>query len=617
MKRQTSKRLLQLLPLAVGLVTITSCKKVFDLEPKNAVDQSQMYRNVYDADAAVIGIYGKVMTLAKPYMLLNELRGDLMDITANSDQYLRELSEHNVTDKNPYYNVIVNCNDVLKNFLIMKQTNKMKEDEFKQRYSDVGAIRSWVYLQLGIHFGRIPYVTDPLAQVSDLHDQSKFPMIDLGPLIDSLVKFTEALPFLENYPAGTNLQTVVDGYPTSNFFINKNMFLGDLYLWQGQYNKAADRYKKVMEVNGTVGESTQFYNQYKVSNGAIAPPLASISYARALDFSSLNYDGNSWRNLFQRSADVEFNYEWMWALPFDKNFEPQNPFMELFSPAGGSYLVKPSQQAMDYWNSQTQTYQFAAGTVTFNATTNVTTITPAVYRDNFPFDSRGVFTYKMINGQPVIMKFLYNYLGTNNLPVNVFSKQGKWFLSRTASLHLHFAEAANRAGNDKIAYALTNRGIAFTYDPFPGAPTNRDVSNIHQTFLPPPYDFDARFGEAPRYRAPWYRNQGIRGRAGLKEVPIDSARYFNMSVPAPRPLTDAEGLKNAVEDIIIAEDALELAYEGERWPDLLRVAIRRNNPAFIADKIYNKLLKSGLSSGAASQARAKLMSKNWFLPFKW
>jgi hypothetical protein len=223
----------------------------------------------------------------------------------------------------------------------------------------------------------------------------------------------------------------------------------------------------------------------------------------------------------------------------------------------------------------------------------------------------------MINGQPVIMKFLYNYLGTNNLPVNVFSKQGKWFLSRTASLHLHFAEAANRAGNDKIAYALTNRGIAFTYDPFPGAPTNRDVSNIHQTFLPPPYDFDARFGEAPRYRAPWYRNQGIRGRAGLKEVPIDSARYFNMSVPAPRPLTDAEGLKNAVEDIIIAEDALELAYEGERWPDLLRVAIRRNNPAFIADKIYNKLLKSGLSSGAASQARAKLMSKNWFLPFKW
>ena len=41
--------------------------------------------------------------------------------------------------------------------------------------------------------------------------------------------------------------------------------------------------------------------------------------------------------------------------------------------------------------------------------------------------------------------------------------------------------------------------------------------------------------------------------------------------------------------MIINEDALELAYEGERWPDLLRIAIRRNDPSFIADKIYDKL----------------------------
>jgi hypothetical protein len=69
--------------------------------------------------------------------------------------------------------------------------------------------------------------------------------------------------------------------------------------------------------------------------------------------------------------------------------------------------------------------------------------------------------------------------------------------------------------------------------------------------------------------------------------------------------------------MIINEDALELAYEGERWPDLLRVAIRRNDPSFIADRIYNKLIKSGISAGAAGQARAKLMAGNWFLPFNW
>jgi hypothetical protein len=37
----------------------------------------------------------------------------------------------------------------------------------------------------------------------------------------------------------------------------------------------------------------------------------------------------------------------------------------------------------------------------------------------------------------------------------------------------------------------------------------------------------------------------------------------------------------------------------------------------IADKVYDKLIKSGISAGAASQARAKLMAKDWFLPFKW
>jgi hypothetical protein len=585
------------------IFTGISCKKMFDIKPESQVDQSQAYRNVYDADAAVIGIYGKLMKVAKQYVLWNELRGDLMDITFNSDQYLRQLNEQSVTDNNPYinpqpfYDVILNCNDALKNFKIMLQQNKLKTDEFAQRYSDIGAIRSWLYLQLGVHFGNIPYVTDPLAQVSDLHDPSKFPMVPLNQLIDSLVKFAETLPFLENYPAGTNLQGSVDGYPTSKFFINKNMLLGDLYLWQGQYNKAAISFRKVMDINGPVGNDALWYNQYKISNNASNPATSSINYSRAQDFSSLNYGPVSWRNLFERPAtDNDFNWEWIWVLPFDKNFAPTDPFIDLFSINGGSYLVRPSQQAIDNWNSQTQVFTFTSGTAT----------APVVFGDNFPFDSRGVFTYRYINGQPVIMKYLYNYLNastatSDGLPSNPLVEQGKWFLSRAATLHLHFAEAANRAGYPKVAYALVNRGIGFTYDPVPGGTTGRDVTNIQNTnFLPDPYKFDARNGDAPPFRSSWYRNFGIRGRANLKVV----------TLPATDSVTN-------VENMILDENALELAYEGERWPDLLRIAIRRNDPAYIADKIYNKLIKSGLSAGAAGQARSKLMARDWFLPFKW
>ncbi|MGE5520331.1 MAG: RagB/SusD family nutrient uptake outer membrane protein [Candidatus Dadabacteria bacterium] len=574
MKFKSIKNSLAVTIIALGVFTLGSCTKVFDVEPKDAVDQAQMYRNVYDADAAVLGIYGKVLNLAKQYMLFNELRGDLMDVTRNADPYLKEISEHNETAGNPYinpqpfYEVILNCNDVLANFQKMLKESKFKQEEFNQRYSDIGTLRSWLYLQLGIHYGKIPYVTSPLAQVSDLHDATKFPMIELTPLIDSLVAFTEALPYRDDYPAGSTLQTVVDGYQTQKFFINKNLFLGDLYLWDGQYDKAADRYKTLME-SGT-GQGELYYNLYRVAFFS----ENDITYGRSNDATSLTYTPG-WRYLFERGQDSYFNYEWIWVLPFDKNFAPQNPFIDLFSNVGGSYLVRPSQAAMDLWNSQTQ-------------------------NNNIPYDARGVFTYRFINGEPVIMKYLYNYLGSNNLPLNLLSKQGKWFLARAATLHLHYAEAANRAGKSKVAYAIVNNGIKNTYDPTPGAGRGRDVTNIQQTFLPWPYDFDAREGDMPPYRSTWYRNLGIRARANLPNVMLASADSVT-----------------EVENMIVREDALELAYEGDRWPDLLRVAIRRNDPSFLADKIYDKLIKSGISAAAAGQARTKLLNRDWFIPFKW
>jgi hypothetical protein len=608
MSRSIIKRY-SILLITVGFVTaISSCKKTFDVEPENAVDKPQMYRDVFDADAAVIGVYGKLMKLAKPYIILNELRGDLMDVTLNADENLQQLNTHSAKADNPYidprpfYDVIINCNDVLKNFNIMIKENKLKDAEYKQRYSDVGSIRSWVYLQLGIHFGEIPYVTSALEQASDLNDISKFPMVKLEALIDSLVAFTEQLPYTEDYPTGTTLQTSVDGYSTSRFFINKNILMGDLYLWDGQYDRAAERYRKVMDINGPSGNSEAFFNQYRISSFS----ESGISYSRAQDFSSLTYTPG-WRYLFERGQDNQFNYEWIWALPFDKNFEPQNPLVDLFSPTGGSYLVKPSQAAIDNWNAQTQIFTYVSGTST----------AAAVYRDNFPFDSRSVFTYRTINGQPVIMKYLYNYLGTNSLPINIFNKTGKWFLTRAATLHLHYAEAANRAGKMKVAYALVNRGIKETYDTLPGAARTRDVTRWQQTFLDRPYDFDAREGDAPSYRSNWYRNQGIRGRAALRAVKVDSAKYFNMAATGYlKPYSDSLGFMQFVENMIIDENGLELAYEGNRWPDLVRVALRKNDPTFLANKVAAKFEKS--DPGLAATIRGRLSNKdNWFLPFKW
>jgi hypothetical protein len=63
-----------------------------------------------------------------------------------------------------------------------------------------------------------------------------------------------------------------------------------------------------------------------------------------------------------------------------------------------------------------------------------------------------------------------------------------------------------------------------------------------------------------------------------------------------------------VEDKIVEELALETAFEGSRFQDLMRIAMRRNDPAFLANKIAAK------HTGNVEAIRSKLMDQNnWYL----
>ncbi|MEO7310737.1 MAG: RagB/SusD family protein [Chitinophagaceae bacterium] len=566
------------------LVSAFSCKKIYDLQPLNQLDVKQAYQTVSDADAAVVGVYGKFMGLAERYILLNELRGDMVEYTANADGYLKELSTHNVSADNPwanprpFYEVIINCNDVLANFDIMKRDNKMKVVEYNQRYSDIACLRAFLYLQLGIHYGEVPYVTDPLATVDAIRDAAKFPKLTFNTLLDSLLSNTQALPWKDPYPSGTSLNVSVDGYTTPKFFAFKKMIIGDLNLWKGNYTAAATNYREIMETatSGATGE--RYYVQYRLGwSGSSVDHY--ITYSRAGDASTLVTEGAQWRYMFERPQDNGFDYEWLWVMPFDYKFAPANPFVKLFSPIGGDYLLKPSQDAIDRWNSQTQRASGVAGST-----------------NGLPYDARGQLSWKMIAGQPTIMKYLYNYIqNSTGVPLNPLQKTSKWFIMRQTHLHLHFAEAANRAGRYGLAFGIANQGIAAVY---PSPTTDRtDYQNTLKDSYP--YNFDARNGDAPYFRSDWYRNIGVRARANLTSYPISS--------PSDSLISNENG--------IIEELALENGFEGTRWPDLLRIALRRNDPAFLADKIYAKLSKDGVPEAAAT--RTRLMNKaNWYLPFK-
>lgn len=580
------KRLLYTALLCCSI--LCSCKKLFDIKPEEALDHSQVYENVNDADAAVIGIYGKLMGLADRYMILNELRGDLVDVTTSTtDKYLQELNIHEVSadntyaDPRPFYEVIMNCNDALKNFDAMLKDKRINNDDYILRYSAVGAVRTWLYLQLGIHYGEIPYITDPLETIDAIKDVSKFPRVTFDELLSKLITFTEGLPYKYPFPAGTSLLITSDGYSTEKFFINIKCLLGELYLWNGNYTQAATNYRVMMnyaDVLYPAMNSEQWYEVYRVGYTA-------------------NLSGALWNNIFSQPYGERYsNYEIIWDLPFDKNFAPANPFIELCDNISGSYQIRPSDLAIANWNKQFRS-------------------------DNTPVDLRGPnISYKYSGIQPVIKKYTYNY--TSSLP---FETSSKWILFRAAALHLHYAEAANRDSRDKIAFALLNTGIKNTYDPVYMATgvtggEGRNVTDIEQTNDVPPYDFDARDGNYPQFRNVWYRNIGVRGRVGLKSVRVDSTGVFDMGDPllTDKPVIDRPTLMNRMEDLLIDEDGLELAFEGYRWPDLLRVALRRQStdPAWLANKIAAKFIAA--NDGRAEAVRSRLMNKaNWYLPFKW
>jgi hypothetical protein len=128
---------------------------------------------------------------------------------------------------------------------------------------------------------------------------------------------------------------------------------------------------------------------------------------------------------------------------------------------------------------------------------------------------------------------------------------------RAADIHLLLAEALNQTGEYEAALSIINDG----------------------------------------YHTPagWRRVDGIRNRVllTLKEMPT----------------TD---IKNTIEDIIMEERAMELAFEGKRWFDLVRVANRRGE-SYLAGKVSAKYSDPSVASAVYN----KLMDKNnWYLPFK-
>ena len=209
--------------LLSALLITTSC---INTTPEEVLEYDNFYKGVDDADNAILGLYGQFSELAGQIVVLNELRADLLDVTPNATIDLQEVNVGRPSRNNPwtdvsnFYKVIQTCNDLMHNFDVMLEEGRMIQAEYNERYSDVAALRTWVYFQLGIQFGKVPYITDPVITIADL-DKYKANELALDQLVPELIRCMENLPTLENYKVSGLIKQTWDGYSLAPFFINK------------------------------------------------------------------------------------------------------------------------------------------------------------------------------------------------------------------------------------------------------------------------------------------------------------------------------------------------------------------------------------------------------------
>lgn len=632
-KKSTKMKIHNILTVSLfftlGLIGLSSCDDMLKVNAEEVVETNENYQNVYDADVAIWGLYGKFSELAENVVVLNELRGDLMDVTPNATMDQVAINNNTADENNVYcdptlfYEVILNANDILYNFDQMLANNKISAENYGPRYSDVMAIRCWTYHQLGIQFGTVPYVTAPLNSIDDLKKADLFPELTLDQLIPELIKEMEAVPSLEVNTISSFYNQIITNNSKSFYlnmqFINKHLLLGDLYLWNDDYVLAASEYKKYMDEDDVSSSKTQMNN--KISGWVWAgtnEPRFQVCYQRYKDQDVSSYR-NMWKEIFFRGStdgggsNIGLQDEMIWMINYSGTAESASPFVKLFANTGmGEYQIRPSAYVVDsLWETQVQ------------------------QSNGFVFDGRGrESSFDSINGQPVVLKYLYDYYSTYttdanktihlnyNTLNNQYSKPGKWFLYRAGLLHLRYAEAANRAGYPKLAYALLNNGIKANYDwRMSNGNLRADKEGVQYTSFPPvndttdaepyPYPFylDARQNDAPYtfLRSPWRDNSGIRNRAFLTAIPTPD--YVNDGV------NDHNDSIQWIENELLKEAALECAFEGHRWGDLLRVSRRQNKDgkgtvaALLNAAISNKFKASG-------NGTANINESNIFLPMK-
>ena len=536
-----------------------------------------------DADTLfnIAGIMNKMQAIGDRTILLGELRGDLVSVTSDASADLRQLAEFTDTLGNrynqprDYYAVINNCNY----FLAKADTalrNNRNEYIFMKEYAAVKVFRAWTYLQLALNYGRVPFVTEPI--LSQEQSEQVYEYYDLRQICDFFISDITPIADVE-MPGFSSIRNTDSKF----FYFPAYVLLGDLYLWSGDYRKAAESYYQYLSTRNGPNSTTP--------NGAM-----SVRFMRE-DNRWLSYE-DTWSLM---SFDIESAYgqsELITMIPGDSIPSEGNysELRDLFNTNENNdyrQSISPSQRLIDLSAAQKYCHYTSGGEYI---------LAPEGLSDMRAGDLRLKAVY---TASETINMVLNGKRITNYSVIQKYATRNIHILRRTM-VYLRLAEALNRAGFPRFAFQILKQGVN---------------NSVIESEVVPYY--------APEHAA-WLRSFNFPNTAYVLETPAgDTSENTNgihshgsgYSVGNPTYVLPDSAITDSlqhlqyqmerVEDLIMDEEALEFAFEGHRYYDLMRVAMRRGDPAYLADKVARR-------SGSRDERLYNHLKteSNWYLPFE-
>ncbi|TYP98380.1 putative outer membrane starch-binding protein [Sphingobacterium allocomposti] len=232
--------------LAIVLLSFSSCNKWLELKPQEGVVAEDYWKTKEQVRAAVNGLYISLITpiygnrhLSQELFMHAEIRTDMVDISTFAPQTYTEyrfadmLPTNLFSDWGMFYKIINYCNNVIDNAPAVRELDPtFTQADLDAYVGEALAIRAWMYLNLARIWGDVPIKLTYTASDEDLVSIAKSPQATvLQAVVDDLLR---AEPMVRE----TFGSTAADKGKITRYTVNA--MLADAYLWQNDFQKAAD-----------------------------------------------------------------------------------------------------------------------------------------------------------------------------------------------------------------------------------------------------------------------------------------------------------------------------------------------------------------------------------------